>query len=67
MACDHRGGAAVVNESERYTVACCTPFCEWKQDCASDYAARQAGRQHEHEHAGHITFVFRPDSVGQRS
>jgi hypothetical protein len=44
-----------------YTVACCTPGCNWEKECRVQDDARLAGEQHEREHDGHLAYLFPPD------
>ncbi len=44
-----------------YTVACCTPGCNWEQECEAHEHARNAGDQHERAYDGHLAYVFPPE------
>ncbi len=44
-----------------YTVACCSPDCDWEEECYSFEEARQTAWQHERTHCTHTTSVFQAD------
>ncbi len=44
-----------------YTVACCTPDCDWEEECYSFAVACQTARQHAEFHRAHEPAVFLAD------
>ncbi len=48
-----------------YTVACCTPDCDWEEDCYSYHQAQLTAQQHEQTHLTHNASVFMADVLRQ--
>jgi hypothetical protein len=48
-------------EDPEYLVTCFTPGCTWQQERETYQDAQAAGKQHQAEHALHITHVFPPE------
>ncbi len=46
---------------EPFCVVCFSLACTWREECETDQDARRAAAAHEQDHAGHMTYVFRPD------
>ncbi len=56
---------AMARKAPIYTVACCTPDCDWEEDCYSYHQACLTAQQHERTHLAHNASVFMADVLRQ--